>query len=163
MRSQFLLTISQLLHALLTLSQSEEAEGLARLMIWLGFHVFIGLLPVVLSWWLVKLDPKLINHKRDFYWEGAFLFLGPAIVGALCAELTISHKLLADQVLSVITLSVMAFVSFSSAVTYSFMLTKIEASEAEPMTTIIKEVSDGILISSAAFAFSVTAVLYGGK
>jgi len=139
----------------------EALEVTSRLFIWICFHVLIGLLPVLVMWWLLKLDPEADLVERDFYWEGAFLFLGTAITGALCAELTVTQIFLPRQGLSAIALIFMGIVSFLSAITYGYMLTKRE--KVETMLPVIKEVSDAVLISSAVFAFSVTAVLYGQR
>jgi len=134
-------------------------EAAARLGLWLCFHVMVGLLPAMVYWWLKNLDPDAGPIKRNFYWEGAFLFLGPAITGALCAELTVAKHLLGEQGLSTIALLFMTVVSFVSAITYGYMLTKREE-QIESLLSIVREVSDAVLISSAVFAFSVTAVLY---
>jgi hypothetical protein len=146
------------------------AEHLFRLTTWIVCAVLIGLFPMFVTWWIEMIQPKGRDYLRDFYWEGAFLFLGPAIVGELCAELTVKRTLFDDQFLSTIAIIVAFGVLIGSALTYSAMMSERaarfehqESLQNGPVLTMIKEVSDGILISSAVFAFSVTAVLYGAN
>jgi hypothetical protein len=149
-------------------------EHLFRLFFYIVFSVLVGLLPVIVTWFFELFFAGYENVKRDylrdFYWEGAFLCLGPAIVGGLCAELTVTKLLLDDHVLSAISLTVLGVVVFVSYQTYSHMMAQRAAAiergqdlQDGPMLTMIKEISDAILISSAVFAFSVTAVVYGAS
>jgi hypothetical protein len=150
------------------LLNQETPEHLARLCVWVLLGIVVGLLPLIIAWFWEALRPRQRDYLRDFYWEGALLFLGPAIVGQLCAELTIRKTFFSDTFLSTIAILVVVFVVITSAVTYTAMMTeRADAMEQglslddAPTLTIIKEVSDAILVSSAVFAFSVTAVLYG--
>jgi len=139
------------------------AEHVMRLAIWIICGVLLGLLPMFVAWMWHVLAPRQRDYIRDFYWEGALLFLGPAIVGELCAELTIKRTLFSDPVLSGVAIIIAFCVLVASVITYTAILTwKIgdHGAVGGVVLSLVKEVSDGVLMASAVFAFSMTAVLY---
>src|SRR5215208_5684251 len=94
-----------------------------RFIFWALPTIFMGFVPIMIAYLVTRLNGEnfLMN---DFYIDGGLLFLGPALLGALCGELRNKKALFQNDLLSSFTVLVLIFVLLISSVVYTNIRTR---------------------------------------